>query len=108
LDAVKGRLSPVRLSAQLNEKKTRLAVLHERQSAAARKLLDRKGENLKIEMASLDALSPLAVLGRGYSIAENERGEIISVVGQVKQNEHVQIRLSDGKLKVRVMDTEKD
>jgi exodeoxyribonuclease VII large subunit len=108
LDAVKGRLSPVRLSAQLNEKKTRLAVLHERQSAAARKLLDRKGENLKIEMASLDALSPLAVLGRGYSIAENERGEIISVVGQVKQNEHVQIRLSDGKLKVRVMETEKD
>ena len=107
-EAVKSRLSPIRLSASLGDQKTRLAVLRERQSAAARKLIDRKDENLKIEMASLDALSPLAVLRRGYSIAENEKGEIISSVGQIKQNERVQIRLTDGKLKAEILETEKD
>jgi len=108
LEAVGSRLSPVRLSAKLNLKKTRLAVLRERQTAAARKMLDRKSERLKIEMASLDALSPLAVLGRGYSITENERGEIIRSVRQLRQNERVQIRLADGKLKAEVLETEKD
>lgn len=107
-EAVKSRLSPIKLASELNNKKTRLAVLHERQTAAIRKTLDAKDESLKIEMASLDALSPLAVLRRGYSITENERGEIISSVHQIKQNADVQIRLSDGKLKAKVTNTEKD
>jgi len=107
-EAVKTRLSPIKLSSKLNDKKTRLAVLHERQISAVKKLIDAKDENLKIEMASLDALSPLAVLKRGYSITESEGGKIINSVGQIKQNESVQIRLSDGKLKARVLETEKD
>ncbi len=107
-EAVKSRLSPVKLSARFGNQKTRLAVLRERQAAAARKLIDRKDEDLKIEMASLDALSPLAVLRRGYSITEKESGKIISSIAQIKQNERVQIRLSDGKLKAEVLETEKD
>ena len=60
------------------------------------------------QKAVVDALSPLAVLRRGYSITENEEGKIISSVAQIKQNERVQIRLSDGKLKAEVLETEKD
>jgi exodeoxyribonuclease VII large subunit len=108
LEAVRSRLSPLKLASELNDKKTRLAVLRERQISAARKLIDARDENLKIEMASLDALSPLAVLRRGYSITQNEAGEIISSVSQIKQNGRVQIRLSDGKLKAEVLETEKD
>ena len=107
-EGLKSRLSPLKLSSQLNDKKTRLAVLQARQMAAAQKLIDARDERLKIEMASLDALSPLAVLRRGYSITTGEKGEIISRVGQIKQNTRVQIRLSDGKLKAEVLDTEKD
>lgn len=107
-EVINARLSPLKLSAKLNDQKTRLAVLRERQTSAAGKLIDRKGESLKIGMASLDALSPLAVLRRGYSITENEKGEIVRSVNQIKQNERVQIRLSDGKLKAEVRETEKD
>jgi exodeoxyribonuclease VII large subunit len=107
-EAVKSRLSPIKLASKLNDKKTRLAVLQARQISAARKMIDVKDENLKIEMRALDALSPLAVLRRGYSITVNEKGEIISSVSQIKQNERVQIRLSDGKLKAGVLETEKD
>ena len=108
LEAVKSRLSPIKLSSKLNDKKTRLAVLRERQISAVRKLIDAKDEDLKIRMASLDALSPLAVLRRGYSITTCEAGEIINSVSQIKQNTRVQIRLADGKLKAEVLETEKD
>lgn len=107
LEAVKSRLSPIKLAAELNDKKTRLAILRERQHSAAQKLIAAKDESLKIEMASLDALSPLSVLKRGYSITQSESGEIISSVEQIKQNADVQIRLSDGKLKAKVFETEK-
>lgn len=107
-EAVKNRLSPLKLASKLNEKKTRLAILRERQNSAVKKLIDAKDENLKIEMASLDALSPLSVLKRGYSITQNAKGKIISSVSQVKSEDDVQIRLSDGKLKAKVIATEKN
>jgi len=107
-EAIKSRLSPIKLASKVNEKKTRLAVLRERQTAAARKLIDSLDEKLKIEMASLDALSPLAVLRRGYSITTGEKGEIITSIRQIKNKQNVQIRLSDGKLKAEVLNTERD
>lgn len=107
-EAVKTRLAPVKLASRLSDQKTRFAVLSERQAAAMRKLVDAKDESLKIEMASLDALSPLAVLRRGYAMAENERGEILRSVKRIKAGESVQIRLSDGRIKAEVTKTEKD
>lgn len=108
LENLSNRLSPVKLASNLNDKKTRLAILREKQTAAMRKIIDGKDENLKIEMASLDALSPLAVLRRGYSITEDEKREIITSIKQIKTNESVQIRLTDGKIKAKVFATEKN
>lgn len=108
LEKVKTNLSPVRLASNLHAKKVRLAILREKQVSAMKNLIDARDEQLKIEMASLDALSPLAVLRRGYSITENEKKQVIFSIKQIKQNENVQIRLSDGKLKAKVLETEKN
>jgi exodeoxyribonuclease VII large subunit len=108
LEAVAGRLSPLKMSSELNARKTRLALLRQRQLAAGKKLVDARGERLKIEMASLDALSPLAVLGRGYSVVQGDGSEIISSVKRIKPDQNVQILLSDGKLKAKVISTEKN
>ncbi len=72
LESLVNRISPLRLASKLNEKKTRLAVLMEKQQSAVSDVFDKKNAQLKIQMASLDALSPLAVLSRGFSIVENE------------------------------------
>ena len=71
-------------------------------------MIDASDEKLKISMASLDALSPLSVLNRGYSIAENESGEILRDTKKVKANDTVNIRLAKGKIKTRVLDVEEN
>ena len=48
--------------------------------------------------AALDALSPLKVLGRGYSLAQKEDGQVISSVAQVQPGDQLHLRLSDGRL----------
>ena len=107
LESLTNRISPLRLAARLNEKKTRLAVLQQKQVSAVRNVIDANDERLKIRMASLDALSPLAVLSRGFSIVENERGEILRGANQLKENEVVKIRLARGKIKAKVLSVEK-
>ena len=52
--------------------------------------------------ASLDALSPLKVLGRGYSLARTDAGALLSSVEQVQPEDTFTLRLSDGTLDCRV------
>ena len=99
------RLSPIKLAAQLNDKKTRLAVLKQRQISAVKDVIDAKDEKLKIKMAQLDALSPLSVLNRGFSIAENEKGEILRDAKNVSANDNVKIRLARGTIKAKVLES---
>ena len=108
LETVSSRLSPVKLAAKLNDKKTRLALLEQKNQTAIQIRIDSKDERLKIEMASLNALSPLAVLSRGFSIAETESGEIIRDAAKIKSGDEVKILLSRGKLKTKVLEVEKN
>ena len=57
--------------------------------------------------ASLDALSPLKVLGRGYSIAQTNNGTILSSVRQLKPDTRFRLRLSDGEVPCRIEREEK-
>ena len=98
------RLSPLRLAAKLNEKKTRLAILRQKQIAAIKNVVGAKDENLKIAMASLDALSPLSVLRRGFSIVESESGEILRDAAKLKKGEKLKIKLAKGELEAQVLD----
>lgn len=52
--------------------------------------------------ASLDALSPLKVLGRGYSITQGADGSLKRSLAQVEEDEALTIRLCDGKVYCRV------
>ena len=45
--------------------------------------------------AGLEAMSPLKVLGRGYAIARQESGIVISV-GQIDQQQPLDVTVSDG------------
>lgn len=48
--------------------------------------------------ASLDAMSPLKVLGRGYSIVRDGSGVVVSRAKQVQAGQRVNVRLNEGSL----------
>lgn len=54
--------------------------------------------------AKLDALSPLASLGRGYSICHKSDGTIVSCVTQVRPQDRLAVRVSDGHIACVVSD----
>ena len=60
-------------------------------------------EALKSSVSVLSALSPLAVLSRGYALAEKDNAALRSV-RQVQVGDILQIRLEDGSVKAQAMD----
>lgn len=67
--------------------------------------LERKSSRLQRGAALLDAVSPLAILGRGYAIARTiDHGEVIRDSVQVKKGDLLQIYLRKGILDCEVVD----
>jgi exodeoxyribonuclease VII large subunit len=79
-----------------------LQVLADRLDKPALALLSRENVRLGQAGARLDALSPLASLGRGYSICLKTDGSVVSRVGQVGAGDDVRLRVSDGSIGCRV------
>ena len=59
-------------------------------------LLARKRRDFAALAASLDAMSPLKVLGRGYAMAQNEQGAILKSWRDVTAGERVSVTLGAG------------
>ena len=88
----------------LEQKQRQLELLKNRLAAAENQNIARNTQRYVALTAKLDAMSPLKVLTRGYSMAQNERGEVIRSVSQVELGERIGIALSDGKIFATVMD----
>jgi exodeoxyribonuclease VII large subunit len=59
--------------------------------------IELQSSHVKGLMRRLEALSPLAVLARGYAVVtRKEDGRVISQVGQVKTGAPIQVRVADG------------
>ena len=49
-------------------------------------------------VASVDAMSPLKVISRGYSIATQDDGKIIKKTSDVSRGDKISIRVEDGSI----------
>ncbi len=105
-DAAACRLSPARMSSRVLASRVRLALLRSGVETAARGRLDEARARVAVAAASLDALSPLAVLGRGYALASNARGAILRKANSVGVGEQLRVRLAAGALLCRVEEVE--
>ena len=74
---------------ELDRMRERLSAAAERKNAAARRDFVRLG-------AALDAMSPLRVLTRGYSLAEDPGGALIRSAAQLRPGDRVRLRFADG------------
>ncbi|HEX6279379.1 MAG TPA: exodeoxyribonuclease VII large subunit, partial [Pyrinomonadaceae bacterium] len=102
LNAAAASLSPARLSAKVSRNERRLAAFEQRFGRASTKITSVKDRRLSDAMARLDALSPLSVLKRGYSITHNASGEIVRNVHQTDVGERIRIRVAEGRISAEV------
>ena len=61
-------------------------------------LLDASRAKLAVSAARLEDLSPLSILSRGYAIAYDEDGHVISSVHAVEENDKISVQVEDGRL----------
>lgn len=60
------------------------------------RVLQAKQNSLVLLASRMHDLSPLAVMGRGYSISKTPSGKVVSSVGQVKPGDSLNVHVSDG------------
>ncbi len=88
--------SLIRHKAERLERSTRLLEAH------VRACLHRYRSRLELEVGRLSALSPLAILERGYAICRDEQGVVLKQASDVSRGSSVSVRLARGELDCRV------
>ncbi|WP_447555416.1 exodeoxyribonuclease VII large subunit [Vreelandella sp. EE22] len=76
--------------------------LHRRLNGAMQRTLQREQARLTSAARELNAISPLAVLGRGYAIAQNDKGQVIRRAEETQPGQKLSLRLGEGRLSVEV------
>lgn len=66
------------------------------------KLIESDKNKYQVLLSKIETLNPISTIKRGYAIARNGE-KIISSVKDVKQNDKLNIELSDGKINVEVI-----
>ncbi|MFQ6313701.1 exodeoxyribonuclease VII large subunit, partial [Lysobacter capsici] len=87
--------------AQLRE---RLGALALRPQAAIARRLRNDALRLRGLARSMEAISPLATVARGYAIVQHEDGRVVRSVLDAAPGDRLTARVHDGQLKVRVED----
>lgn len=88
---------------QLDVLRERLASLAPRPQAAMARQLQRDALRLRGIARSLEAVSPLATVARGYAIlTRTDDGRLVRSSQQVQQGDQLQARLAEGQLQLRV------
>ncbi len=104
--------------ARTAELASRLARSLERRGQVARERLFRSADRMQVALQDhlrerktsleryavhLDALSPLKVLGRGYAVAQDEKGKVLRSVKQLTKGKEFTLRVSDGSVEGKVV-----
>ena len=82
--------------AYVQDKRMELVHVQQRLGDLSGALVARKRQRFSALAASLDAMSPLKVLGRGYAMVQNEDGQILKSYQDVTAGDQVSVTLGEG------------
>lgn len=95
--------------AYLAREEQKLTLLRRRLLAAGRDGVQRRRLRFARTVATLDAISPLRVLARGYAVAnKGVRGSVITDASALKTGDMLHIRFAKGAARCRVTDIEEE
>ena len=112
LAALRSRLEALRSSrvmtdqlAYVQDKRMELLHVQRRLGDLSGALVSRRRERFSALAASLDAMSPLKVLGRGYAMARSESGTVLKSYRDISAGERVLVTLGEGGFSCTVDET---
>lgn len=88
--------------AYIRAKANALSVMNDMLQTSYTGYLSGHRKKFIMQTAKLDAMSPLKVLTRGYSVVKNADGGIVSSVRQVEDQQRIQITVTDGDIEAVV------
>ena len=94
--------------AYIAQQRKNTEFLKNRLAAAQNQSVAQKRQRYIAAVSKLDAMSPLKVLTRGYSVTQTESGKIVRSAGQVKAGDRVRIRVSDGSMTAEILDQQEE
>ena len=106
-EALNRSLAPAQLRARLAAARVRYESAYSSSHAAIEKTLEGGAQRLGLAVASLDALSPLGVLQRGYAIAQGNDGRLLRNTANLSAGDSIKVRLAKGSLTAEVTDVER-
>jgi len=87
----------------------RMNKLEQRLEVAGRNRIDRLQQRLKLAGRTLNSVSPLATLDRGYAIVtERDSGQLLTAASSVAAGVNIQARLAEGSLEATVTGTNEE
>jgi exodeoxyribonuclease VII large subunit len=107
LDEGSRRLASLHPRARLARDRAELASLRARMHARIRAVVDQRRRGFHTAVGKLDALSPLGVLQRGYSLTRDAGGHVLTDAANAREGDTVNVTLSRGELGCRVESVKK-
>jgi exodeoxyribonuclease VII large subunit len=101
-ESISCRLAPAKLGARVSAARVRFNVLCAERDAAGAARLETARSRFIVATAALDALSPLAVLKRGYALVQDEQGKLLRDARGASVGDSLKLRLAKGVLSCRV------
>ncbi|USH01867.1 exodeoxyribonuclease VII large subunit [Grimontia kaedaensis] len=102
LDRASQKLERYSPANQIPGQKAQLGYVEQRLIEAMRRQLRQHQHALALQMETLDAVSPLATLARGYSITRNDKGEVIRSASSLKSGDQIRSTFGDGEIQSTV------
>lgn len=80
----------------------RLDVARTSMERLVRQTLEQRGKRLAVASRTLDAVSPLATLERGYAIVTDSKGTVVTNAQDVRAGQLIDARLTQGTIRARI------
>ena len=92
----------------IEDKRLALDYVHRRLIASSQQLLAGKKQKFISLTAKLDAMSPLKVLSRGYSVTHRADGSVLRASSEVAPGDEITVRLLHGSIRAEVLETREE
>lgn len=102
------RLKSNHPQGQFDAANNKLGQQEKRMSRSFEAIFKLKEKEFLSQVSTLNVLSPLKVMERGYSIAYDSEDHIIKSINNVKVGDSIKVTLTDGTLKAKIIEREEE